>query len=437
MHSKEKIKKIRERALLREYISLHLSKVIKEQDDGYYGDYDDTGIMVGGFSEPGAPSKSMTDFLTKSDFARLFGFDSIKNSVDTAVYGLRSIGTKAGGELKLFWKSLLWTIVPFIKSDKYDNILEMAEDDREKIENKLERLDSKYAEVIKQNEEIFNNPDFNFAMFLAAPGVVVGTEVVDKTLKGASNLYDALVGPDESKNRYGREADQLFKSLMPSFGLNPENPEDLRKIRQTILEELQLQFPNLTSDQLDAVVGQAVSETLREQFQQLKTRSTAEQPVDPLQAKVKNFLMSKEGQVWSGKFMNTIDGLKKYLSSPVAQQKMNGSQIVKSGQQILANEIVEAATKSLSKFDMNYLKTNHMAEINKFFEEQGIKDPAEREKILNDPEGAKEVTETLRSILKKPYMAQLDVLEKMNPTELRPIVNASKKQIDVIATGKA
>jgi hypothetical protein len=78
-----------------------------------------------------------------------------------------------------------------------------------------------------------------------------------------------------------------------------------------------------------------------------------------------------------------------------------------------------------------------MAEINKFFEEQGIKDPAEREKILNDPEGAKEVTETLRSILKKPYMAQLDVLEKMNPTELRPIVNASKKQIDVIATGKA
>ena len=439
MHSKEKIKKIRERALLREYINLHLSKVIREQDDGGYGDYDDTGIMVGGYSEPGPASKSMTEFLTKSDFARLFGFDSIKNSVDTAVYGLRSVATKVGGEQKLFWKSLLWTIVPFIKPDKYDNVLEMAEDDREKIEDKLEKLDSKYAEVLKQNEEIFQNPDFNFAMFLAAPGIVVGTEVVDKTLKGASNIYDALVGPDESKSRYGRDADELFKSLMPSFGLNPENPEDLRKIRQTILEELQQQFPSLTSDQLDAVVGQAVSQSLREQFEQSRPPTTPNQPVpvDPLQANVKNFLLTKEGQSWSGKFMNTITGLKQYLASPIAQQKMNNSPVVKSGQQILASEVVEAARKALSKFDMNYLKTNYRAEIDKFFEEKGIKDPAEREGMLNDPAGAKEVTETLRSVLKKPYMDQLDALEKMNPSALRPIVNAGKKQIDAIAMGKA
>ena len=437
MRSKEKIKKIRERALLREYINIRLLKVLKEQDDGYYSDYDDTGIMVGGSSEPGAPSKSMTDFLTKSDFARLFGFDSIKNSIDTAVYGLKSIGTEVGAEHKIFWKSLLWTIVPFIKPDKYNNVLEMAEDDREKIENQLEKLDSNYAEVLKQNEEIFSNPDFNFAMFLAAPGMVVGTEVVDKTLKGASNIYDALVGPDESKNRYGREADELFKSLMPSFGLNPENPEDLRKIRQTILEQLQEQFPNLTSDQLNAVAGEAMSRTLREQFQQTKNVITPQQPIDPLQSKIKNFLASKEGQVWSGKFMNTINGLKQYLSSPIAQQKMNSSPIVKSGQQILANEIIDAARQAISKFDMNYLKTNYPLEIDKFFEKKGIKDPAEREKMLNSPEGAKEVTQTLRSIIKKPYMDQLDALAKMNPGALNSIVNNGKKQIDAIASGKA
>jgi hypothetical protein len=33
MHSKEKIKKIRERALLREYLQLKLNKILKEDDE--------------------------------------------------------------------------------------------------------------------------------------------------------------------------------------------------------------------------------------------------------------------------------------------------------------------------------------------------------------------------------------------------------------------
>lgn len=447
MHSKEKIKKIRERALLREYIKNRLD-VILEYDDGGgdYGYYDDTGIMVGGYSEPGAPSKSISQFLTKSDFARLFGLDSVKNAVDTAVYGLRSIATKIGGEQKIFWKSLLWTIVPFIKPDKYDNVLEMAEDDRENIENKLEKLDSNYADVLKENEEIFQNPDFNFAMLLAAPGLVVGTDLVDTSLKTATTMYDTLVGFDDPRRRYGREADSLFKSLMPQFGLDPENPEDLRKIRQTILGELIEQFPGLSEEDLESVVGQAVSQTLREQYIQFKNeqvinptvRTTIQQssPTDPLQLNIKNFLQSKEGNIWVGKLSNTINGLKNYLKSSIAQKKMNASPIAKSGQELLANEIVEAARNALMKFDMNYLKTNHRAEIDKFFEEKGIKDPAEKEKMLNDPDGAKEVTTILRDVVKKPYIVQLDALEKMNPSALKGIVEQGKKQISAIAAGK-
>jgi len=429
MHSKEKIKKIRERALLREYINLHLSKVLKEQDD--YGDYSDAGVMVGGYSEPGAPSKSMTDFLTKSDFARLFGFDSVKNAVDTAVYGLRSIGTKIGGEHKLFWKSLLWTIVPFIKPDDYDNILEMADSDREKIENKLEKLDSTYSDVIKNNEEIFEGPDFNFALFLAAPGLVVGTELVDKSLAGASNVYDALVPTDNQKKSYNRKADELFKNLMPGFGLNPENPEDLKRIRKSLFKELQGQFPGLTENELNSVVSEVVSETLREQQQQPQQ---PQQQIDPLDVKVKTFMQTKEGANWASSFVNNINGLKAYLSSSIAQQKMNNSPKAKSGQLVLATEIVDAAAKAISKFDMNYLKTNFKPQIDKFMEEKGIKDPVEKEKMLNDPEGAKEITGTLRSIVKKPYIEQLEQLEKMNPTGLKAIVNQSKKRIEAMAS---
>ena len=68
--------------------------------------------------------------------------------------------------------------------------------------------------------------------------------------------------------------------------------------------------------------------------------------------------------------------------------------------------------------------------IEKFFKEKGIDKPEEKEKLINDPAFAREITSLFKSVLKVPYLKQLDELEKLNPSELRTVVQQGKKAIE-------
>lgn len=428
MHSKEKIKKIRNRALLREYINLHLSGKLLEQDDGYYGGYyDDTGVMVGGYSEPGAPASDVVGFLTKSDFARLLGLDSIHNAFKTAVYGLKGIAAKTIGETKILAKSLFWYIMPtFLKSSKFDNIIEMAEQERDKIENQLGNIDREYADVIEKNKEIFENPDLNFAFFVAAPGIVIGKEIVNKSVGASLELFDLLVGRDSTRENLGEQITGFFDNLMTKIGLNPKNYSDRNEVERTIFNKLKHQFPNLSENEFRDIVREAISQRLEEQAE------ISPEKLQDNKVKIEQFLATREGNAYVKAITDRIQSLMKYIASPQSQQKMNNSAIAKAGQKILATNVVQAARASINRFDMDYIKNNYRNEIENFFNEKGITDPKEKEDMLNDPEVAKEIQKLFKNTLKSAYTKQLDELEKINPSTLKFAVAEGKKLIEAM-----
>ncbi len=423
-NSKEKIKKIRERALLREFINLQLSKKLLEQDGDYYGGYDDAGIMVGGYAEPGAPSSNIATFLTKSDFARLLGLDAIHNAFKTAAYGIKRLATKTFGESKILAKSLFWYLMPvFLKSSKFDNIIDMAEQERAVIENQLEKIDGEYAEVLKKNNEIFENPDFNFAFFVAAPGAVIGSEIIKKSLKASLEMFDVLVGKDNVTESIGNQITDIFEDLTTRIGLNPKNYTDRAAVESRILNNLRQDFPNLTQGELHDIINEVQGQRLEEQS--IKPNLSAQKQIDA-------YLTTPDGLAYISGISNGLDKLRRHISSSQSQQKMNNSPIAKAGQQILATNIVNAAKSAINKFDMNYIKTNYQQEIDKFFNEKGVTDPEQKKELIEDPEVVSELEKLLKNTLKKAYTKQLDELEKINPMILKSVVASGKKQIDAM-----
>lgn len=441
MHSKEKIKKIRERALLREYLALRLSKVIiKEQDDGYYGGYDDIGV-IGGYSSPGPGSSDVTTFLSKSDFARLLGLDSIHNAFRAATGGIKSIAAKAFGETRILVKSLFWYLMPtFLKSSKFNNIIEMAEQEREIIDRRLEEINREYADVIEKNKEVFTNPDFNFAFFVAAPGAVIGTDLVNKALGTSVELFDSMIGADKRREDIGDEIGKFFSELTSKIGLDPNDANDRREIERRIFQQLKEEFPNLTLNELHSVIGEVRQNLITAQGeleeQAIPARATSQQ-ISPEQQNKQNridaFLTTPEGNDYIKAIGASMQKLKNYISSPVAQQKMNNSSVAKAGQEMLVNNIVQAATDGMNKFNANYIKTNYQKEIEEFFNKNGITDPKEKESLINNPEVAKEIEKLIKDTLKSAYIKQLDELEKINPSTLKFAVANGKKQIEALA----
>lgn len=194
--------------LLKEYISLLVRNLLKEQDD--YGDYGDYAGYGGGGGDVNGEG-------FKSDFARLFGFDSVKNAFDAGQYAVETTLRTAVGEVKILAKSLLFYLIPFIRPDETSSILEMAEKDREEIESELERVtDRKYGEMLKRNSEMFNNPDFQFAGFLANPGLYLANEIRKESVGKAITLYDSIVGQDSYRRQSSEEVSNALNNLFGS-----------------------------------------------------------------------------------------------------------------------------------------------------------------------------------------------------------------------------
>jgi hypothetical protein len=415
--------------LLKEYVSLLVRKILNEDD---YSDYDSYYDYGGGMGGGGGEVSSGTGFF-KSDFARLFGLDTFKDAVSASGYALKSIATRLIGETKVTAKSLFYTLIPFIKPDDYGNILEMATDDRKEIENELKSVDQEYGELLERNQEIWKNPDFNFAFFLAAPGAVLGSQLAKKSLSFVTEAYDVLVPNDRQRKNYAEGMKNIFKEIMPSIGLNPNNPADFKLFQDSLATELRQNHPNLSDQDINSVLSSLYSgASLREQAEFAP-------PKNPIQQKISNMLSSRQGITWLNKVKQQVESFKNYMTSSKAQQNINSSPIAKKGQALLVKKLIEAATQSMNKFTIPYLQANYQKPIEEYFKKNGIEDPKKKQEILNDPQLSKELLQAFRESLKGPYIQQLDELQKMsggNP-EVNSLVKAGKEQLEKIVSGQS
>ena len=435
---KEKLERIKRRALVREHIRTNIiTPILREQDGDWDGGSDG---QTGGYT----PSGNLDTFW-ESDFAKIFGFTAMRDIGKVALGGARKIATKVTGETAIAVKSLAFTLIPFI-APKAGNIIDMAKQDREGMKAKMAEISSGYADILKKNDAIFSNPDFSLMAFIANPGLMVAGYaaksagvVVDAVGDVAGQLYDSFVPGDSSRNSYrssmNSTGDQLQQLLKLSEGENGEIDYGrlLAGLTGTELPRKQQSLSNAAFSGLREQVATQQPAVQQAPVAQPRQAAPVGDLTDRLIAAIK---ANPAPQV-----MALVDNLKKidaaskqYLQSPLAVANVNKSPVVKEGRQFLVNQVINAAKKTFDEITISNLQSKYAAKIAEYFKAQGVDDPAEKEKLLADPKFQKTLVSTIKAAFAPIYVKQLDELLKIDPASLAGPVAEAKKVIAAMTT---
>lgn len=414
MHSKEKIKKIRERALLREYVSL----LVKHQNL---------------LNEEG-------DFFS-TDFARMFGLDSIKNVVDTSLMGVKKLATVGVGETKIAAKSLAFALIPGIVPDA-GSIAAMGDEDREELKSKLSKIDSKYAETIKKNEEIFDNPDFNMALFMANPGIALGKWASNHAVGEARKIAETILGSEEdgSEEDFKRWDQQVSDLIRQATGTSEQVIQNQQQIianaqaQQKGIQQIQQQSAaSATTNDISDLRRDLGIELFGSEREARRAGFLSEQVQQPPQKQIVTNLDPERRKQFLQQWTDLQKQLADIIKSPAVQSKMLKTRMVQKGQQILVDEIMDKARQTINSINVDNIKQKYKSNIDAYFKSKKLT-PQEEEQQLNDPEFQKEMIKTIKAAFKPAYIQQLETLKKQNPV-LAPKVDKAIQELEQIAPG--
>jgi hypothetical protein len=405
MHSKEKIKKIRERALLREYVSL----LVKHQNL---------------LNEEG-------DFFS-TDFARMFGLDSIKNVVDTSLMGVKKLATVGVGETKIAAKSLAFALIPGIVPDA-GSIAAMGDEDREELKSKLSKIDSDYAETIKKNEEIFDNPDFNMALFMANPGIALGKWASNHAVGEAREIAETILGSEEDFKRWDQQVSNVIRQYTGT------SEQDMQA-QQQIAANIEAQKNGIAraqqqpvSDDISTLRRDLGIELFGNEREARRAGFLSEQVQQPPQKQIVTNLDPERRKQFLQQWTALQKQLADIIKSPAVQSKMLKTPMVQKGQQILVDEIMDKARQTINSINVDNIKQKYKSNIDAYFKSKKLT-PQEEEQQLNDPEFQKEMVKTIKAAFKPAYIQQLETLKKQNPV-LAPKVDKAIQELEQIAPG--
>lgn len=416
MHSKEKIKKIRERALLREYLSLILEHKYMLNEEG--------------------------DFFS-TDFARMFGLDSIKNVVDTSLMGAKKLATVGTGEAKIAAKSLAFALIPGIVPDA-GSITAMGNEDREELKSKLSKIDSDYAETIKKNEEIFDNPDFNMALFMANPGIALGKWASNHAVGEAREIAETILGSEDDFRRWDQQVSDVIREYT---GTSEESIKAQQQIvanaqaqKRGIAQAAQAQQNVAVDDNIATLRRDLGIELFGSEREARRAGFLSEQVQQPVavQQQSQNEIIKNLDPERKRQFLQKWTALQKQLvdiiKSPAVQSKMLKSPMVQKGQQVLVDEIMDKARQTINNINADNIKQKYKSNIDAYFRSKKLT-PEEEEKQLNDPKFQKEMIKTIKAAFKPAYVQQLEALKKQNPV-LAPKVDKAIQELEQIAPGR-
>ena len=409
MHSKEKIKKIRERALLREYVSL----LVKHQNL---------------LNEEG-------DFFS-TDFARMFGLDSIKNVVDTSLMGVKKLATVGIGETKIAAKSLAFALIPGIVPDA-GSIAAMGDEDREELKSKLSKIDSDYAETIKKNEEIFDNPDFNMALFMANPGIALGKWASNHAVGEAREIAETILGSEEDFKRWDQQVSDLIRQATGTSEQVIQNQQQIianAQAQQKGIQQIQQQAAaSATTNDISDLRRDLGIELFGSEREARRAGFLSEQVQQPSQKQIVTNLDPERRKQFLQQWTALQKQLADIIKSPAVQSKMLKTPMVQKGQQILVDEIMDKARQTINSINVDNIKQKYKSNIDAYFKSKKLT-PQEEEQQLNDPEFQKEMVKTIKAAFKPAYIQQLETLKKQNPV-LAPKVDKAIQELEQIAPG--
>jgi len=405
MHSsKEKIKKIRERALLREYVSLFVKHKNLLNEEG--------------------------DFFS-TDFARMFGLDSIKNVVDTSLMGVKKLATVGVGETKIAAKSLAFALIPGIVPDA-GSIAAMGDEDREELKSKLSKIDSEYAETIRKNEEVFDNPDFNMALFMANPGIALGKWASNHAVGEAREIAETIIGSDEDFKKWDQQVANVVRQYTGTSEQDMQAQQQIAANIEAQKRGIQQVQQQTVSDDVSRLRRDLGIELFGNEREARRAGFLSEQVQQQPQNQATNLDPERRKQ-----FLQQWTALQKQLAdiikSPVIQSKMLKTPMVQKGQQILVDEIMDKARQTINGINVDNIKQKYKSNIDAYFKSKKLT-PEEEEQQLNDPEFQKEMVKTIKAAFKPAYVQQLEALKKQNPV-LAPKVDKAIQELEQIAPG--
>jgi hypothetical protein len=437
MHSKEKIKKIRERAEIRSYI---------------YATVKEHRIKQSLISE----SAEFWD----SSFAKMFGLNSLRNAAQMAVRGVKNTMTTIGGETRVLLKSLAASIIPGITSDK--SISEMAKEEREKVKERISETDAKYADVIQKVDNAFKLPDAQMALFLANPGAYIGAHVVADTAYLVRDVVTALL-PETEQEKQQRE-DQTFAARIKS-ALGIPSAEELERQRQESMElarqgqaelaaernanvqnlqrilntrDAELQRQILSSVSKSAAPVPAPQTTIREQYQQQLQQARQLPYID-----LNNLTPQQKAAVLAVVNQQTKEIVDR-IKNPQTIAAINNSEHVKNGQVILVQTLTEDAKNKINSVNWEDLKNK--IDWAAYFKQSNITDSKQQEEqkkqILNGAtQEAKNIQNQLIAIVKDAYKKEavnkLNAIKSQNnpppAPELISLINKTLGDLEKVA----
>ena len=443
MHSKEKIKKIRERALIREYVNKKVNTLLKEFDDDF-GDYG-----AGGYG--GRPGS--TEFTLG-----VFGLTGIMNVGKVALGVGESILTRVLGEAWILARRLWYTINPAYFAMSAEELNNIIRQDRSDLDARLNRVHAGYAETVREAEKVIDRmgSDINAAMFLANPGATVGYVASRGAVGAARNLYHriavggpppALASREESLSSRAAQLENEHRQLQSELAQRGENSEQvMRNFARELLG------PNATTEDLRNFIrrgsANASADAATAMTEQLvPNRPVAARPgtsVNPVASPVVPPATSPAGrpapaqpvastQASTEQKINDLTRrtreLKRdyisFLNSDEMKRSLANQPIVQEGQKALTGMIVQNYRNVVSDLTFDKMRQEHSEEFNKLEQE----DPT----VFDSEEKRNAFVAYARQQLKAPVVAQLQTLARENPT-LREEVTMAIRNVDRIAT---
>lgn len=108
--------------------------------------------------------------------------------IKTARHGLAKISTIAATKIGSLAKQAAFLAIPFIDIGKIEN------EANEKLNQKLQKIDSEFADVLKRNIDTLNKSDFWGLAFAFAPHQFFTTKVVKQAPEAVLGALDAMTG---------------------------------------------------------------------------------------------------------------------------------------------------------------------------------------------------------------------------------------------------
>ena len=421
MHSKEKIKKIRERALLREYVALKIleKRLISESISG-------------------------TEEFFDSTFATMFGLRGLRNAVQMAVRGVRNTVATTAGESRIFVKSLLAVIVPGITSDL--SISEMARQERARIKQNVANIDREYARIIDDVDNSFRNvsPDIKAALFMANPGAFIGANVTaDIALFGLEVAKSLLPSwetyiPDvrnwdertvaEMRRVLGVPATTVVTAPAANTIINTTNT-----VTNTTTNTASAGAPATSSPSSNTSLTEQAAlpqnlddETLKREFKNIMSNRPTQLKLSPEQIKS----IKQSGTT-------LLQDLTKILKDPKTVNAINSSEKVLKGQDVLVDSIFQESQKKIGEVNWNNIVSEYKKQMDDFIAEQlkkqKIDDPTKIEEAkksaLSNPQTQQELVDGIKNTYKIDAINKLNAIKKGNPAPalVKKVDNAVKQ----------